>query len=423
MAFARIFLLERHVLRRVSPCAGERKRIMTKTTLEHLRSLIHKQTGLRDRNCDSQRLRKLVDTRVRALNLTSIDEYATLLESGERESRAELRELTVGLTTGETHFFSDRGQFDLLEKTILPRLIEERSSKRTLRIWSEGCSTGDEAYSMAIALDSLLSNRPGWTVDIRGTDINPASIDKARAGTYTNWSFRVIRENLKSTYFDYSPDQWTLKSRIRQAVRFSILDLIRDSFPSIGSGIHDMDLILCRNVFIYFEPDSVRRVLQKMSNALRPGGYLLTAHGEVHGHELDQLEALSFPESSVYRRRPLESQQSRLQTQSRAEAQNAAANRSPAPSVAHCEQLARECANKADYQAAEEWCHRALTEDPFSVSGYYLLGKIAEERKQMDRAKELLKKVLYLDPSYIPAYLDLAEAYDREKDWKRARRL
>jgi chemotaxis protein methyltransferase CheR len=390
-------------------------------TFDELRRLIHKRTGLRERNCTPERLANLIGMRLHALNLRSIEEYGRFIEMHGRDGEAELRELMVGLTTGETHFFRDRGQFELLEQTILPALISERRPWKTLRIWSAGCSTGDEAYSIAIALDSLLMNRSDWKIELYGTDVNTKALDKARTGTYTDWSFRVINERRKTTYFQQSSGQWVVLPRIRDAVRFSNLDLVYGRYPSIESGIHDMDLILCRNVFIYFETDSIREVLGKMVQSLRPGGYLLTAHGELHGQEPAQMETLSYPQSSVYRKR---SGDGGSRTQRLTEPDVFAVPEPEQPvHPEQFEQLARECANKGDYRAAEDWCRRALAANPFAVNIYYFLAKIAEEQNQTERAKEMLKKSLYLDSDYVAAYVDLSALYDREGDSRRAHRF
>src|SRR5207244_2322738 len=155
---------------------------------EHLRELIHRKTGLRDRDSSSGKLKSVVESRVSSLNLRSLEDYERFLILSGPAADTEIRDLTLALTTGETHFFRDRGQFDLLERKILPALIEEKQPSRTLRVWSAGCSTGDEAYSIAIALDAmLLANRAAWNIDIRGTDINVSALNKARIGAYTDW--------------------------------------------------------------------------------------------------------------------------------------------------------------------------------------------------------------------------------------------
>jgi chemotaxis protein methyltransferase CheR len=278
--------------------------LMHQTIPEQLRGLIFSETGLRRPSHGSERVDQAIHARMKLWGLSSPDLYSKLLEAGDATSRAEIQELRIALTNGETHFFRDSGQFALLEKILLPALIRAKTASQTLRIWSAGCATGEEAHSIAIILQSLVQKRPDLNVEILGTDINEEALRNARAGVYSSWSFRGVSKERKAAHFQQDADQWKLKSQACDRVQFRRVDLIHDAFPSLGSGIYDIDLILCRNVFIYFEPKAIRRVVEKMTGALRPGGYLLTAHGELHGQKLDGLQVLSFPESCVYQKRP-----------------------------------------------------------------------------------------------------------------------
>lgn len=405
-----------------------------------LQEFICERTGLRERADSMDRLSNVVSDRIHALDLRSPEEYEELLRSGHGSSHGEIRELAARLTPGETHFFRDGGQFDLLEKVLLPALIRARSSEKALRIWSAGCATGEEAYSIAIVLDSLLPDRRNWNIEIFGTDINTAALETARAGVYSGWSFRVMDDGRKAECFRQNADQWSLNANIRRAVRFETLDLIHDASPTRKAGLQDIDLILCRNVFIYFEPSSIRKVAQKMVAALRPGGYLMTAHGELQGQEFRQLAILSFPESAIYQKASETASLKQTASAGRSKCSPPAPNAavtpglaepapattkapSPMPTLAELEERARVSANRGRYEEAEELCARALREDPFAVRTYYLLSRIADERKQVELCKELLKKVLYLDPGYVAAYLDLASHYENDKDSRRARKL
>ena len=397
---------------------------------DELRRLISRLTGLRERAEGMNRLDEVLAARIHALHLTSPEEYEELLESGNSMAEREIRELAAKLTPGETHFFRDRGQFELLERVILPALIQEKSATKQLRIWSAGCATGEEVYSIAMVLDSLLPDPKDWKIAIRGTDINPDALEKARAGVYTDWSFRVMSCAKKTAYFRQTQSGWRLKDDIRRAVQFDVLDLIHDGFPSTEVGIGEVDLIICRNVFIYFQPDSVRSVASKMAASLRPGGYLITAHGELQGVELEDLEVVSFVESALYRRAARRSPTSsaepnppRIPNLSAGLVPVGPRDLQPDTSVSAIDQRARALANRGLYEEAEKLCADALRRDPFSAGTYYLLSRIAEERKQRELSKAMLKKVLYLDAAYVAAYLDLAALYDAENNGGRARRL
>ncbi|MFY9327788.1 MAG: protein-glutamate O-methyltransferase CheR, partial [Georgfuchsia sp.] len=199
---------------------------------------------------------------------------------------------------GETYFFRDHGQFDLLRLRLLPELIERRRDVKTLRLWSAGCSSGEEAYSLAMLLDMLLPQHDDWNISILGSDIDETALVKARQGRYRQWSFRMAPPELKHRYFQHNGDEWKLIDRIRNMVTFSIVNLIDAPFPN--AQLQNMDLILCRNVFIYFNAAAVTAVANKLAATLNQGGYLLTAHTELIGHRVPNLQNKLFPEGVVY---------------------------------------------------------------------------------------------------------------------------
>ncbi|TAN58870.1 MAG: chemotaxis protein CheR, partial [Rhodospirillales bacterium] len=176
--------------------------------------------------------------------------------------------------SGETYFFRDQGQIDLLRLRLLPELIRRRQDTKQLSLWSAGCASGEEAYSLAMLVDMLLPERDGWDIKILGNDIDQTALAKARRGLYGQWSFRMVPPALHQRYFQQRGDRWVLDERIRRMVSFRALDLIEGPYP--GGDLRDMDLILCRNVFIYFNPGAVKGVADKLSATLSEGGYLLT---------------------------------------------------------------------------------------------------------------------------------------------------
>ena len=129
------------------------------------------------------------------------------------DSAVDLEAFIAELTIGETYFFRHRAQFDALERTILPDLIARRSQERRLRIWSAGCATGEEPYSLAILLDRMLPDREAWSVMILGTDINRASLEQAQRGTYRSWSFRGVDQATQRRYFTRSGDERRIAPR------------------------------------------------------------------------------------------------------------------------------------------------------------------------------------------------------------------
>ena len=138
---------------------------------------------------------------MKALKLAAPEDYYLLLQSDSAESRSEWRQLIINLTNSESYFFRDKGQLALLQNRILPELIERNKVQRTLRIWSAGCSTGEEPYTLAMLVDQLLPRQIGWNVFILGTDINENSLAIARRAAYTSWSFRMVDPGLRTRYF------------------------------------------------------------------------------------------------------------------------------------------------------------------------------------------------------------------------------
>jgi len=206
----------------------------------------------------------------------------------------------VPIINNETYFFRDHGQFDLLRLRLLPELIERRRDTKILRLWSAGCSSGEETYSLAMLLDMLLPERDGWDILILGSDIDETALAKARRAHYGQWSFRMAPTALKHRYFRRTGDEWSLDERIRNMVTFRAGDLIGDSRAE--AQLQDMDLILCRNVFIYFGVAAVAAVADKLAAALNEGGYLMTAHTELIGHRVPNLHSRLFVEGVVYQR-------------------------------------------------------------------------------------------------------------------------
>ncbi len=283
--------------------------------------LISAQTGLYIREQDRPILARKIASRMKSLQLTDAQQYYQVLASVSTNSNSppaksahrEWRQLIRLLTTIESYFFRDKGQFFLLRHHLLPELIQHRrdvarlaenATKPSLRIWSAGCSTGEEAYSLAILVSELIPDLDRWDILIVGTDINDKALEKARRGVYGPWSFRLVDEQLKRQYFHQNRYELEIDDRIKKIVTFQYGNLVCDDFPNSNPNLDRIDLILCRNVFIYFDPISISKVLDKFYRALRERGYLMTAHAELHGIGLGKFLSKMFPQSVVYQRPP-----------------------------------------------------------------------------------------------------------------------
>ena len=200
------------------------------------------------------------------------------------DSSSRLEEVLVKkLTIGETYFFRDRNLFLLLKERLLPNLIQERrNSGKNIRIWCAACSTGEEPYSVAILLHYLLPDIQEWDITILGTDINSGSLHAAERGIYSKWSFREQAPVQTDSYFSPGIDgRVHLSSKIREMVTFSRLNLITDCYPSSLSNTTGMDIILCRNVLMYFDPDLAASVVDRLNSSLITGGWLMVSPQEI----------------------------------------------------------------------------------------------------------------------------------------------
>jgi chemotaxis protein methyltransferase CheR len=208
------------------------------------------------------------------------------------------------LTVGETYFFRERKVFTFLEESILPELIRaKRETGRRLRIWSAGCATGEEPYSIAILLSRLIPDMPDWQITILGTDINPNFLKKALAGVYSEWSFRDNPDWVRDNYFrKIKSGHFELLPAVKNMVTFSYHNLAEDAYPLLCSNTNAMDIIFCRNVLMYFLPDAGTRAIGNFCRCLTDNGWLIIGLSETPHVSSSQFTRVSFPDITLYRK-------------------------------------------------------------------------------------------------------------------------
>jgi chemotaxis protein methyltransferase CheR len=274
------------------------------TPWDRLSDLIAARTGLhfpRERHAD---LRRAVVAAAPEFGFTDDRACAEWL-LGARLSSADLRTLATHLTIGETYFFRERPSFNAIANEILPILIHRRrAGNRRLRIWSAACSTGEEAYSLAILIQQILPDWQEWNVSILATDINPMFLRKAEAGIYGEWSFRESGPDFRQRYFTPAGERrYRIRADVRELVTFAELNLAQDGFPSVATDTNAMDLILCRNVLGDFTPAHARKLVASLRHALVDDGWLIVAPSECSPALFAGFTAVNFPGSVLYRKR------------------------------------------------------------------------------------------------------------------------
>ena len=229
------------------------------------------------------------------------DIYFQILDASDTDSPlwdALIEELTVG----ETYFFRDENQIRALREHLLPQIIAAHRHDRRIRIWSAGCASGEEPYTLSMLLTELLPDVDQWNICILGTDINKKVLKKGRVAGYRPWSFRQTDPVFKSRYFRLKGEEYEAIARIRKNVRFEYLNLNEPIYPSLLTNTNAMDLILCRNVAIYYSEGVVREVVGRFHQCLLPGGWLMMGAAETSIPVFEQYAYHIFSGGTVYRK-------------------------------------------------------------------------------------------------------------------------
>jgi len=363
-------------------------------------------------------------------------------------TRNQVEVLASHLTVGETYFFREKRSFEVLETHILPELLRARGETGSrVRIWSAGCCTGEEPYSIAMLLDRLLPDAANRNITILATDINPRFLRKAAEGIYGEWSFRETPDWIRERYFNRKRDgRFEIKPHIRKRVTFSYVNLAGDVYPSLWNNTNAMDVILCRNVLMYFGAEQAGQVVAKLRSSLVDGGWLITSPAETSGSLFSAFTAVEFPGVFFYRRTaggaprtvvagrrvpafdvapkslypeelvvppglpglevmrsapPMEAPREPAQVQ----AMEPGAVHEQKPDESEVPRhRARTCANQGKLAEAIEWCEKAIASDKLDPASHYLLATIQQEQGHGGAAVQALKRALYLDPEFVLAH-------------------
>ncbi len=205
------------------------------------------------------------------------------------------------LSIGETYFFRENTALELLTDNIIPWLIAQ-SHQRQVRIWSAGCSSGEEPYSLAMLLREHVSDIDRRPFKIIGTDINPGALQKAKKGLYTSWSFRNTPEYYKKKYFAQRGKAFEIHDDIKKMVHFRQLNLAQANYPSLETDTMHVDVIFCRNVLMYFLPEVAIHVARRFYEALNQNGWLITSQVELHEDFFGAFQRIRFKGCVYYRK-------------------------------------------------------------------------------------------------------------------------
>ncbi len=370
-----------------------------------------------------------IGRRIAARELRNCAAYLQLLRSDVGQG-SEWDALVGEITIGETYFFRQSEHFDLLRTTIIPDTLRRNASSRTLRIWSAGCATGAEPYSISLVLHRDFHDQlQNWDVNILATDINVQFLAQARTGRFGEWALRHLPDTIRQCCFRRTGPMWELLPEYRRFVDFRQLNLATDGlFPGIGSA--SLDVIMCRNVMIYFSEEKVRRMAQSFHDSLAPGGWLLVGHAEPSYINFPQFEVFAGNGTTAYRKSAsvmaptpwqpvtawplLPGYQATKTTPptstARRQVPAAAAEfvpRALAPSIQSRIDAALVFADQGDWDNAGKVCRQVIEQTPLNVAGHFILGLVAEHTGDPALAEASFRKAIYLDREFALAHYHL----------------
>lgn len=393
-------------------------------------------------------------------------------------SREQTKALALALTIGETYFLRDPNSYRAFQQQLLPKLVASKGPEKTLRIWSAGCSSGEEPYSLAIILTRALADLAQWKVTLLGTDINPQALERARRGIYSKWSFRNAPGWLME-YFTPLPDgNYRIARDIREMVRFEHLNLV-DAGEETWPLAQGMDFIFCRNVMLYFHPEQIRETVERLHSALNDDGWLFLGPTEVDHQSLKGFTCLHCDGALVLQKGKqgraaqvsLPPRQAQARPLAAAKAPGAI---SPLPLAAEAEPgseagkpgadgeaagaepslertlafyragryeeaaqsamripagaeqaealalAARSFANIGRFDPARDCCEAALALDRLSAPNHYLLSIILEQQGDGEGAARSLRNALYIDHDFLLGWFALGNLCRRRGELREA---
>ncbi|WP_419758107.1 CheR family methyltransferase [Acidisoma sp.] len=380
-------------------------------------------------------LRDRLDRRLKTTRSAGWAGYLALLSDPD-EGAAEWQELEAEITIGETFFFRHAEQFEALEKVILPAIIDRNASHRRLRVWSAGCAVGAEPYSIAILLERLLGKSfPDWSVDILGSDISHRFLEKARVGCFSNWALRGMADEERARHFEATrdPKQWQIAHRHRRHVRFvqhNLLSLIHGQQSAEFGGF---DLILCRNVLIYFSQERIAPMMSVLGRCLGPHGWLMVGYSDAIANVPKDLGIVELAGTIAFRPpglvpartapvpapvpapvltpapvpTPVAWERSRRPPPVPASSETTATGRAAAGSAGPSLDTIRGLADAGRLQEAAQACKRALEDHPLDARLHFYDGVIAQAGGERARAEAAFRGAIYLAGHMVVAHYHL----------------
>jgi len=428
-------------------------------------------------------LSTVLSERLRELKIDSYREYHNLLTSS-FQGQVEKYKLFDLITIGETHFFRNNPQFNVLIDVVFPEIIKNKNNSpdKTIRIWSAGCSKGDEPYSIAIALIEHLPYYENWNISILATDINRNMLLAAQQGIYRKKDIAHLPAGYLDRYFEQRGSNYLLSKKIKNMVKFKYHNLAKDPFSL--ENMQNLDIIFCRNVTIYFDLQVTKRIINHFYGSLAENGYLFIGHAETLWQINDKFRIINLPDAFIYKKtlfpvaeeeiKPfvsvphielqtfdpfwkMRSEEKDLPEETKIEKQEDKPAKEEPEVKSGSDPLYQEAtarfdekqyeealvlfdkiilqdkkhinayfakatilANQAKYEEAINELQKITETDNLYVEAYYLLGVLFYKTGALKEAETQFRKVIYIDHNIVLAYFNLGNIYIYQKRFSKA---
>ncbi len=329
-------------------------------------------------------------------------EYLRLLEHSNPSEEPEWKNVLTALKISETYFFRDKSQLDFIQSSLLNQISNRNPSPKDISLWSAGCSTGEETYTLAF-LARMQWKDLETRIRILGSDLNENSIQIAQKAEYSSWSLRALRELERNLYFLGNSDPYEVRKEYRMIVDFRLENLLKISY------LEEFDIILCRNVFIYLNKETKSTILERFANALKPGGFLVLGHseaGEVIPESLKENHSSSFLyyTKKVKTSSALSQINIKIPTISRKD-------KVIITSSGVLLQEAIHLANQGNLTKAKEYCLNIIKENESNFEAIHLLGYIFEAEGDYLSAEFQYTKAIKMNKDFLENYISLSSLY------------
>ncbi len=360
-----------------------------------------------------KQLSALIGGRLSDLGLRDCTSYGKFLADGEMGT-AEAEILIAQLTIVETYFFRDPEAFAAIRDVILPDILERKQASRQLRIWSAGCATGAEPYSLAILLmDEMAGRMDGWQIAIHATDLNRGYLTLAAEGKFRASALRSLSDEMKRACFSKEGRLWSIHPRYKQWISFQQMNLVDSEFSTPWAADTYFDLILCRNVMIYFAPEVNRRLVGRLHQALEDEGWLVVGAAEHNLENYQDFRAVTAPGTKLYQKPPADAAQALLPAESRLVSTPERSVGMSACATPDVEDL-RQLVDGGHWEEAAEVGQNMLAQDRLNPEIHFYQALIFENLGMADQAEQSLRHAIYLDRNFALAHYHLGLALKRD---------